>query len=123
MLIEQANVSQNEADRGVKRRWFADEYFDLILWYDLEMSLIGFQLCYDKRRNPHALTWSNKYDTRHERVDEGGDLHNTMTPILVADGYFPGDLVSARFAAESGALENGIRELVLEKIGEFFRRQ
>lgn len=123
MLMEYANVSQKEADKGVKRRWFGDEYFDLIVWYDLESNLIGFQLCYDKYANPHALTWRKEYEARHERVDEGGVYHSMMTPILVADGYFPGDAVYDKFARSSGTIEKGIRELVLEKIQEYHGNQ
>ncbi|MBL8993039.1 MAG: hypothetical protein JNM63_06830, partial [Spirochaetia bacterium] len=31
------------------RRWFTNEYFDLILWFENEdrKTLFGFQLCYD----------------------------------------------------------------------------
>ena len=119
MLMEYANVSQKEAGNGVKRRWFGDEYFDLIVWYDLEANLIGFQLCYDKYANPHALTWRKDFDARHERVDEGGEYHNLMTPILVADGLFPGSTVYDRFDEASRDVETGIRKLVLGKIREY----
>ena len=48
------------------RRWFTDEYFDLIAWYETPAAkdarpgamkeLKGFQLCYDKTGRERALT-------------------------------------------------------------------
>jgi len=119
MLIEYDNVSQKELDHGVRRRWFGDEYFDLIVWYNQASEIIGFQLCYDKYANPHALTWRSEGYVSHNRIDEGREIHNMMTPILVADGLFPGDSVHRRFTDACGELEPGIRDLVLEKIREY----
>ena len=49
MLTEFKGVRQRE-EEGI-RRWFFDDYFDLIIWYDNNHQIEGFQLCYDKNYN------------------------------------------------------------------------
>ncbi len=124
MLIEYANVAQKEADHGVFRRWFGDDYFDLIVWYDDAREITGFQLCYDRYFNPHAITWKKDSGAVHDSIDEG-HVHNRvkMTPIMTADGYFPGDEVGRKFSEASRGVESAIRELVLEEIERCHRGQ
>ena len=40
------NVRQIEGEPF--RRWYADDYFDLFIWFDDNDKVTGFQLCYDK---------------------------------------------------------------------------
>ena len=47
MLSEFKGVKQNRTDGF--RRWFLDDYFDLIVWYNNSHDIEGFQLCYDKK--------------------------------------------------------------------------
>ena len=58
MLTEFKGVRQRE-EEGI-RRWFFNNYFDLIIWYDNSNQIEGFQLCYDKENNEKALTWLKK---------------------------------------------------------------
>ncbi len=113
MLKEYGNVSQNEADRGIFRRWFYDDYFDLVVWYGDTREVVGFQLCYDRLRDPHAYTWYAKSGGGHNRIDTGPELHNLQTPILVKDGIFPMKMVSARFSEASRGIDPAVRELVI----------
>ena len=46
MLSEIKNARQVPGEG--KRRWFRDDDFDLIIWYDDSDTVFGFQLCYDK---------------------------------------------------------------------------
>lgn len=46
MLVELKDVRQIPNDGF--RRWFTDEDFDLIVWYE-DDKITGFQLCYDKK--------------------------------------------------------------------------
>ena len=38
------------------RKWFSDDYFDLIVWIDLNGAVSGFQLRYDKYKKERTLT-------------------------------------------------------------------
>jgi hypothetical protein len=39
------------------RRWFTDSQHDLYVWYDdRRKDIIGFQFCYEKRKDEQALT-------------------------------------------------------------------
>ena len=50
----------NQAIRTVAddldRRWISDDYFDFIVWYETDVQIYGFQLCYDKSGRERALT-------------------------------------------------------------------
>ena len=87
MLREILNVSQVP---GTHSRWFASTFLDLIVWYDKDMAITGFQLCYDKGREEKALTWRRDSGYSHNKIDdgEGRAYRQKMTPILVADGVF-----------------------------------
>ncbi len=119
MLVEVKDVRQipNEGFR----RWFRDEYFDVIVWYtDEEQNVVdGFQLCYDKGRDEHAVTWNRDYGFRHHKIDDGevpGEAKRT--PVLIQDGVFPKDPVLTRFEEASSDIDEEIRNLVLEKMSE-----
>ncbi len=116
MLYEISNIKQNEGEP--KRRWFVDEYFDLVVWSDEKDEMEAFQLCYDKTKNQHALTWSQDSGYIHNRVDDGEDKPGKPKgiPILVIDGNFDHDQVADRFRGESGNLEDKIARRVYERI-------
>lgn len=115
MLSEIRNARQVAAEGF--RRWFTDEYFDLIVWYNDDGRLIGFQLCYDKEERERALTWTRARGFQHDRVDSGEvPGHSKMTPIIVADGAFDAAPVAERFRVASAAIEPGIAEFVFETL-------
>ena len=118
MLREILNVSQMP---GAHRRWFASSFLDIIVWYDNEMAITGFQLCYDKGREEKALTWRRDYGYSHNRIDdgEGRTYRQKMTPILVADGIFEYKEVSERFKKESKEIDAGIAQFIYEKLLQF----
>jgi hypothetical protein len=106
------------------RRWFQDEYFDLIVWYDKGAQIHGFQLCYDRLRNEHAFTWETDKGFSHNKIDTGARTgHNLMTPILVADGHFPFDSLAQEFREHSQGLDAGLADLVLAKMADFARQK
>jgi hypothetical protein len=49
------NPDSGEGD--LIRKWFTDEYFDLFVWSDNKGEIARFQLCCNKGRDEHALTW------------------------------------------------------------------
>ena len=115
MLHEISDVRQVEDDDF--RRWFMDEFFDLIVWYDKQNKITGFQLCYDKVRNEHALTWRSGRGFIHTRIDDGERPGSSkMSPILVADGAFDKMSIAERFKRESGQIDPEIAALVFEKV-------
>lgn len=118
MLVEITDPRQVPGE-GL-RRWFSDDYFDLIVWLDDHEEISGFQLCYDKFTDERALTWRRKEGYRHEKVDDG-ELpgHIKMTPVLIADGEFPRQDVAARFRAASGEIDARVAGFVLEVLGRY----
>jgi len=72
-LREVDYVTQREA--GVRRRMFVDGYNDLVVWYDLENSIIGFELTL----NDIAVTYAEGRLSIHnvDRVEK-----DNFAPIL-----------------------------------------
>ena len=119
MFHEIKNVMQKLGD-DKSRRWFEDVYFDLIVWYNHDNTIYGFQLCYDRFGHEHAITWKNDHPFSHDIVD-GTPEHSLKTPILLPDGKVPFDNVINKFIKSSKSLEKEISELVLSKLIDFKR--
>lgn len=121
MLQEERNIRQAPGD--LARRWWADDYFDLIVWFETSGSVWGFQLCYDRHYSPRALTWTRAKGYSHAAIDNGegeGGMHKE-SPILVPDGLFDFKSTGDRLAAAAGDLPPEIKALVLEKVYGFSR--
>ena len=124
MLVERRNVRQI-AGEGF-RRWFSDEYFDLIVWYEGEAQadstadvVSGFQLCYDKPGQERALSWRREGGFSHDLIDAGeipGQAN--MNPVLEPGGELP-EAVVARFRSNSLEVGLSIQDLVRTKLGEY----
>jgi hypothetical protein len=118
MLSEIRNARQ-VAGEGF-RRWFTDEYFDLIVWYGEDRRLVGFQLCYDKQDRERALTWTREHGFQHNRIDSGEvPGHSKMTPIIIADGAFSRDPVAERFRRASAHIDPEIASFVFDTVKGF----
>ncbi len=99
------------------RRWFQDEYFDLLVWIDDDGRPWGFQLSYNRGPGEHALTWTPERGYRHERVDSGEtDPLRNLAPVLLADGPFPAEALRRRFFAAGADLEADIRTFVVDRL-------
>jgi hypothetical protein len=120
-MLQELSVSQNE--EGVFRRWFQDDYFHLIVWYEADTNEIrGFQLCYDVSKAERSLTWLSEKGFFHNAVDEGSrPMRHPSSPLLVEDGAFPAQSVIDRFIETRGSIDENIARLVVEKIIEFGR--
>jgi hypothetical protein len=104
------------------RRWFSDNYFDLIVWYDAgKTTIVGFQLCYDKLGMERAITWHKDKGFSHNRIDDGEAPfeHAKMSPILVSDGVFAKDTIADKFKALSVGIDPNIAEFACAKIKEY----
>ena len=119
MLREEKNVRQTPGEPP--RRWFADEFFDLIVWLEPDGQVWGFQLCYDRGYAPRALTWIKAKGYTHDGIDDGeaGSGAFKGSPILVQDGLFDAKTIGARLAAAAGELPPEYRAVILEKINSF----
>jgi hypothetical protein len=113
MLAEIAEVRQVEGEGY--RRWFTDPDFDLIVWYETaeRSHVLGFQLCYDKRRRERCVTWRESGSVQHHLVDDGENPFSAkMTPVLVSDGIFDGPRVLDAFLRAAENVDEDLRRLV-----------
>ena len=117
MLIELKKVRQKKGEHF--RRWWEDSYFDLIVWYERDKTVHGFQLCYNRLGDEKALTWFREQGFFHDRVDTGSRNRSNFTPILVADGLMPAAAVADRFEESSRTLDPVLVQLILERIHEY----
>jgi len=118
LLLEIQNVRQIK-DEG-HRRWFTDDYFELILWYDDKDLIRGFQLCYDRFKMEKVLTWKRETGYTHDNVDDGEiPGQHKKTPILIKDGIFNRDKIAERFKKESAELDIDISKFVYDKLLEY----
>jgi hypothetical protein len=116
-MLRELPVTQQTSEPP--RRWFADEYFDLVVWTSEGGAVVAFELCYDKPRHERALTWSHELGWRHFRVDSGEVTPiKNRTPILVSDGSLPAVQVVAQLTEASIAIDPTIRTFVLSKLRE-----
>ena len=115
-LYELRNARKH--DKNVLVKWFTNNYFDLAVWFDLAgKNILGFQLCYDKHHNSHALTWKEPVGYLHNKIDDGDNPGRyKMTPLLVPDGIFNKDRIIAKFKLESANIDSTIRDFTLDKI-------
>ncbi|HOW89616.1 MAG TPA: hypothetical protein PL037_04985 [Elusimicrobiales bacterium] len=121
MLREMKDVRQIPGDPP--RRWFSDERFDLIVWFDPSGGMYGFQLCYDLKSKPRALTWLRDKGYRHDGIDGGEDrpgLHKS-SPILVTDGSFNAAGVGDELERAGAALPPEIISPILAKVRQYGR--
>lgn len=119
MLKEAKNIRQTKGEP--RRRWFSDDFFDLIVWFEEDGSVWGFQLCYDRGYKPRALTWIKGTGYKHAGIDDGEGAGGTFkgSPVLVEDGLFEAGPIGKRLAAASGELPPEIGAFIIKKVSEF----
>ena len=86
MLKEYKRVRQIKGE--AQRRWFSDDFFDLIVWFDESKNIVGFQLCYDILKISRALTWHQDGGYSHNRVDDGENDWEYNFALLMLSVYF-----------------------------------
>jgi len=119
-LYEIKNVKQHNGEPI--RRWFFAHMMDLYIWLNLKKKIIGFQLCYDKPKNPHALTWFSGIGYKHNRIDDGDKCcgHKEIR-ILTHNGKFNKTRIARTFSQKSRDLPPFISKFVYQKIVEYTR--
>lgn len=117
MLYEIKNIKRYTSEP--KRRWFFDHFFDLTVWLDDHDAIIGFQLCYNKPKDPHALTWDMETGYHHNRIDDGEGTYFAGTkgiPILLKDGPFSPESIADTFEHESRTIDPRISDFINQKL-------
>ena len=120
MLFERSHIRQIEGEGY--RRWFSDEYFDLIVWYESSelRTITGFQLCYDKERGERALTWRSNRGYTHDRIDDGETVPGPKrTPVLMPDGAFERAPIVERLEREGSRIDQEVVRFVTQKIEQY----
>jgi len=103
MLKELPNVRQIKGE-GL-RRWFISDDLELILWYDDEKKLNGFQICYDKLAGTRTITWKmvNTADGRNKS-------------IIISDGPYNKSRIYSLVERDTETLEENLREFILKRL-------
>jgi uroporphyrinogen-III synthase len=117
-LREVSNVVQRP--REPRRRWFASETLDLLIWVSDAGDPLGFQLSWHDGGKGHALTSRLGEPLAYERVDEGsrgGAGYARSATLHTAIEDYDIALIQPRFAAVSAELPAGFRAYVLRELG------
>lgn len=125
MLKELGAVKQHPDEPH--RRWFEDEYFDLIVWYRRDPpsflfssdQIYGFQLCYDKTGRECAVTWTTDTGYSHYIIKSDDSLWDMGAPVLANKTAFPKHRVIESFMERSQRVEPSLREFITRKLEEY----
>ena len=119
MMYELNNTRQIDGEHF--RRWFSDEVFDLIVWYNDRPHISGFQLCYRLGNIERALTWYKDRGFFHTIVDDGDswDSGFKMTPILVAGGTFDKNKILPLFQKSAAEIDQEVARFVYSSIKKY----
>lgn len=118
MLKEVDNVKQNP--KSFFRRWFSDDYFDIIIWLKYCNKIFGFQLCYNKLNNEHSLTWNEDNRFQHNKIDDGDiSFHIKRSPVLIPDGVVPIKEIIEEFIKRNKNIDKDISIFILNKLKSF----
>ena len=103
MLQELKNVRQVNGEGP--RRWFVDDEIELILWYDFDKKLEGFQICYDKLAGTRTITWKRMVAT-------GGESKS----VLISDGPYNRGRLLALVERSIEGLDQPLRTFILDRL-------
>ncbi len=117
MLREMSHVSQVPNDYF--RRYFADEDLNLLVWYQADMTIWGFQFTYGKADKTRVLTWLTDRGFSHAKLRDGEEspLAN-RSPMLTPSNDFDRALALASFDSSAATLPPREKEFVRKKLAE-----
>jgi hypothetical protein len=95
------------------RKWLSDGVIDLIVWYNHDGSIYGFQILYDLQDLPKALTYRPGIGFSHDAVGAGEDFGMYAAAILTPAPSFNIAAIRKLFEARSTALPEEITRFVL----------
>lgn len=81
-----------------------------MVWFREEGTILGFQLCYDRRGVERAITWFEGKGYAHHQVDdgEGHPLSFKRTPILIQDQEVALQRILQKFRLEVEMLPSAV---------------
>ena len=113
---EDLHVSQPSDD--LPRRWFSSPNLDLIVWFNVDRTFAGFELCYDKLAIERSISWRPHRGFSHGIIDNG-ELRSgryKAAPVLIPDGNFDAHRIYSEFLRESPTLPRDIALYVLQHL-------
>lgn len=118
MLYELKNVTQLEGEP--KRRWFTNDSLDLIVWFNKENEIIGFQLCFNKDIDEQSFTWKYPSYFSLHKIDDGElNTGSKSTPTLVAGSITTNCIIADQFKENSKNIDRQISNFVYQKIIDY----
>jgi len=119
MLHEKQNVRQIPGEP--LRRWFADDYFELIVWFSPSQEIEAFELSYEVQGDWQAIKWSPLKGCHHYQIDagEGRAYKPQAVPTLQLDSNFSKAEMRAiyqKFQAASQGIDSDIARFVAQQI-------
>ena len=106
-LQEYVNVSQKEP--GLKRKWFSDDKYVLIIWFDKLSKIKGFQILYGGSEKNCIISWDDDGKFSHILINN----YNLGSPKSL--GYISQDIVSD-FTEHASTIDKNILKFILGKI-------
>jgi hypothetical protein len=87
------------------------------VWVGDGRDVVGFQLCYEKSGDEHALTWLLDRGYSHSRVDAPEQkLGRKSAAMLVPGGVQRTAVLLDRFEIASRSIDADVRSFVIEKL-------
>jgi hypothetical protein len=118
-MLQEINAAR-QIPGELYRRWFFSAEQDLVVWYDADVNIVGFQLAYNKNRQERSIYWKAGRGFSHHDVDDGEDSpFKSNTPLLTIDGAFDRDSVLQEFLQLAQELPEEIMAFVNNKLREY----
>ncbi len=119
MIEEYENIQQNK--EGVYHKLFFDDYFELNIFYNIDdTEIVRFQLLYNRKDNPHILTWMNDLGFKHTKAyNKDVNASRKKKYMLIPDGIFNNEKLAQKFKEESKNVDPDTAEFILSKILEY----
>jgi hypothetical protein len=118
-LLREYPTYQHPNDR--RRRWFQNKELDLIVWYEPDDTIFGFQMTFNHKSRDHTLTWKKNYPLlKLNCVDRGTKTpFKNQSPLLLQNGYIDIKPILNEFIDKSILLDLMLRETVQIKLEQY----
>ena len=96
-----------------------DENLEIVVWYEESETIYGFQLCYDLRGQPRAVTWMPRHGFSHAAIDNGDDkATSNHSPVLRPCANYDAAKLCEAFSATANGLPAPEKTFVENKLRE-----